>query len=87
MRMVSEDALVGKLDAIAEQHRAPHLALAAQLLVHTAQERAELADGYALRFAADDHPALATLLGRMRLCESIPCLFETVLCVRQRPGC
>jgi hypothetical protein len=63
-----EETLVCKPDAIAEQHRAPHLALAAQLVFHTAQERVELADGYAFRFAADDYPALAAYVANERLC-------------------
>lgn len=65
---VSEETLVCKPNAIADQYREPHLALAAQLVFHTAQERVELADGYAFRFAADDYPALAAYVTNERLC-------------------
>lgn len=64
----AEETLVCKPDAIEEHQREPHLALAAQLVFHTAQERVELADGYAFRFVADDYPALAAYVANERLC-------------------
>ncbi|MDZ4720016.1 MAG: hypothetical protein SH847_16315 [Roseiflexaceae bacterium] len=62
------ETLVCQLDAIAEDNRTPHMALATQLIFHMAQERVELADGYAFRFPAEDYPALVAFIGNERLC-------------------
>ena len=60
--------LVCQLDAIAEENRSPHMALATQLIFHLAQECVELADGYAFRFLAEDYPALVAFVGKERVC-------------------
>ena len=53
------------LDAAA---RAPHLAQAAYLLGVAAQERQELPDGYAFRYAADEYARVTDFIALERRC-------------------
>jgi hypothetical protein len=56
------------LSAIGPAERAAHIARSERLLSHLAQEVAELPDGYAVRFAADDYQEVAAFIANERLC-------------------
>ena len=55
-------------DAIPQAERAGHFALAQRLLTKQARERADLPDGYAFRFAAEDFAAIAQFVANERKC-------------------
>jgi hypothetical protein len=56
------------LTAIDAEQRAAHRELAAYLVSGAAQERRELADGYAFRFPAERYADLAAFIANERLC-------------------
>ncbi len=56
------------LTAIAPGARAAHQALAKRLLSEIAQEKRELPDGYAFRFAAEHYPLVTEFVDGERLC-------------------
>lgn len=61
-------SLACNMDAIEESKRHQHGLLAAQLMFEAFQERQELPDGYAFRFAAADYPRLVEYIANERLC-------------------
>jgi hypothetical protein len=56
------------LSAIAPEQRAAHQALASELFRQAAEETAELADGYAFRFAAERYADVTAFIANERLC-------------------
>ena len=56
------------LSAIAPERRTAHQALTRELMSQAAQERAELPDGYAFRFAAERYDDVAAFVANERLC-------------------
>ncbi len=60
--------LVCIIDAIPESERPAHFALAAELFGRQAQERRDLPNGYAFRFAPDALEALARFVSKERRC-------------------
>ena len=62
------DVLACDRGAIAPDQRAAHQALAAELLLQAAQERVELPDGYAFRFASERYADVAAFVANERRC-------------------
>ena len=56
------------LTAIVPEQRAAHEVLATRLIKETAQERRELPNGYALRFAAEQYGEITAFIANERLC-------------------
>jgi hypothetical protein len=63
-----ETPLVCVIDAIPENERPAHFALAAELFGTQAQERLDLPNGYAVRFEPDAIEALARFVAKERRC-------------------
>jgi len=64
----TQSPLICDLTAIKPAQRAAHQTLAARLVKELAQERRELPDGYALRFAAEQYGEITAFISNERLC-------------------
>jgi hypothetical protein len=65
---MSASAIACDLMAIAAEERDAHIARAARLVFRAYQERQELPDGYAWRFAADQYDEVVAYVGNERRC-------------------
>src|SRR5712692_7808660 len=66
--LIEDIPLACDLEAIPAVERAGHLAAAEQLLLHLAQEKLELPDGYAFRFGSEQYPQVTNFVGNERRC-------------------
>jgi hypothetical protein len=64
----TQSPLACDLTAIEPAQRAAHEALGAYLVKESAQERRELPDGYAFRFAAEQYAEITAFIANERLC-------------------